>query len=63
MLLISDDKEIVSKIIEEDICGFVWISLRLIGGRKNVKQAIKKINQSWSCASQRLETDKSFNIG
>ena len=52
----------VSKFIEEDICGFVWASLRLIGDRKNVKDTIKENNQSWIYASQRLKIDKSFII-
>ena len=53
----------VSKFIEEDICGFVWASLRLIGDRKNVKETIRKNNQSWIYASQRLKIDESFIIG
>ena len=62
-ILISHDIEIVSKFIEEDICGFVWASLRLIGDSENVKETSEKNNQSWSYASQGLKIDKSFIIG
>ena len=53
----------VSKFIEEDICGFVWASLRLIGDRINVKETIRKNSQSWSYASQRLKIDKFLSKG